>query len=123
MTLLSVDEVSHLDGSGATGICNVAGTLDVFDHHFPRFPVLPGVLLLEALADLAAHVLGAGDGRPWYLADVGRVRFRRYVRPGDSVELRVDVTERGDDRVTFSARAEVDDDTVATAGTLTMVTP
>jgi 3-hydroxyacyl-[acyl-carrier-protein] dehydratase len=80
-------------GVSASALRNVPNTLAVLDAHFPRFPVLPGVLILDTLAELAE--LAAGGGRSWELAEVRRVQFRRYVQPGDQLELSVEVTGGG----------------------------
>jgi 3-hydroxyacyl-[acyl-carrier-protein] dehydratase len=67
--------------------------------HFPGTPVLPGVLLAEALAQLAAVLAISAQpefgGRPVYLVGFDKLRFRRPVRPGDAVRLEVSVVEAG----------------------------
>jgi 3-hydroxyacyl-[acyl-carrier-protein] dehydratase len=98
-------------GRRAVAVRNVGGTLALFDSHFPRFPVLPGVLLLESMAATAG--LAAGDRQPWRLAAAQLVRFRHYVQPGDQVEITADVLA-GADPVTCSVTAAVDGRTVAT---------
>jgi 3-hydroxyacyl-[acyl-carrier-protein] dehydratase len=97
-------------GVGAKALRNVPNTLQVLDTHFPRFPVLPGVLILDSLAELSA--LAAGEGA-WRLAAVERVRFRHYVRPGDQMELSVEVTARDAGQLTLSAHVRVDGRVVA----------
>ncbi|PSL02361.1 3-hydroxyacyl-[acyl-carrier-protein] dehydratase [Haloactinopolyspora alba] len=106
-------------GVGGTAVRNVTSTAAIFATHFPRFPVLPGVLVIDDLTRLAALVL-AGDGpaERWVPAAVARVRFRHYVRPGDVVELTVQA--RNDDPSRFQGSAVVDGTTVTTVGDLTM---
>ncbi|WP_330181577.1 hypothetical protein OHB26_35225 [Nocardia sp. NBC_01503] len=74
-------------GIRAEGLLNVTGTLPFFDTHFPRRPILPGVLLTESMIALA--VLAAGD--PLLRLHVaGGMRFRRFVTPGDQVHITVE---------------------------------
>lgn len=88
----SVDRLLEVTpGSSARGVKAVPNTWQILDSHFPRFPVLPGVLLLDAMAETAAAAAG-GTGRDWRLAGVQGVRFRHFVRPGDLVEIEASVT-------------------------------
>jgi 3-hydroxyacyl-[acyl-carrier-protein] dehydratase len=88
-------------------IRHVPNTLAIFDSHFPRFPVLPGVVLLASIAGLAELVLGG----PWRLTEVSRLRFRHFVSPGDRAEITVRVLGAGE----CGATVAVDGRTVATA--------
>jgi 3-hydroxyacyl-[acyl-carrier-protein] dehydratase len=106
-------------GSHAVAVRNVPGTHAWFATHFPRRPVLPGVLLLEDLARLAALVCGHGT-QDWRLSGVHTMRFRHFVGPGDQVELRVRVTGAGDGSRDVRAEARVEGRTVATARRLTL---
>jgi 3-hydroxyacyl-[acyl-carrier-protein] dehydratase len=94
-------------GHEVVAVRNIPMTLAVFDSHFPRFPVLPGVVLLAGVAGLAELVLG---GR-WRLDGVSGLRFRHFVRPGDQVEIAVRVLGAGECAATVSAGGR----TVATA--------
>src|SRR3954452_3169170 len=86
-----LDRIIELEPGGrARGLRNVPNTLEVFDSHFPRFPVLPGVLVLDTLAELAELALGGPPGE-WRLSGIRRAQFRRYVAPGDQLELSVQV--------------------------------
>src|SRR3954454_21488115 len=101
--------VSVEPGTSGRAMRNVPNTLAIFDSHFPRFHVLPGVLILGSLAALAAHVLEAETGTAWRLGGAGQVGFRHFVQPDDQLELTVDLKERGDDGpAIFSAEAKVD---------------
>jgi 3-hydroxyacyl-[acyl-carrier-protein] dehydratase len=102
-----LDRVLEVEpGARARGLRNVPSTLQVFESHFPRFPVLPGVLVLDTLAELARLALpGPADG--WRLAGVERVQFRRYVSPGDQLELTVEVRRAGDGTATLRGDARV----------------
>jgi 3-hydroxyacyl-[acyl-carrier-protein] dehydratase len=116
----TVDRVVTTDGDTATGVRNVPNTLAIFDSHFPRFPVLPGVLILGSIASLAAHLLEQQTGRKWRLAGAGNVGFRHFVQPGDQLELKVQVKERGDDEAVLSGEASVDGKLVTRARQLRM---
>ncbi|MFI5987205.1 3-hydroxyacyl-ACP dehydratase FabZ family protein [Streptomyces sp. NPDC051555] len=108
-------------GERGVGIRNVPATLAAFDHHFPRHPILPGVLLLESMATLAKAV--AGDAADWRLAGVRGVRFKHFVGPGDQVRITVEVIGRTEDSTEDStdvrATAEVEGRVVAAARVLT----
>ncbi|MEU6766173.1 hydroxymyristoyl-ACP dehydratase [Streptomyces sp. NPDC046853] len=107
-------------GEEATAVRNIPNTLDVFATHFPRKPVLPGVLLLETMAALAAEVCQGPPPAAWRLSGVRGAGFRHFIGPGDQVVIHVRVTGHRERSVDFSASARVDDRTVATARTLTM---
>ena len=97
--LTGVDRVTELvPGVSARGVRGVGGTMDLLDDHFPDFPVLPGVLLLGSLAELAAIVEesaaenqpgDAGEAPALQLGGATRVQFRTFVRPGDVLQLEV----------------------------------
>ena len=119
--MTSLDRVIALDaGSAGRARRNVPNTLTVLDSHFPRCPVLPGVLILDSLAELGALVAG-GPAEDWRLAGAARVQFRRYVQPGDQLELSVEVTGRDGDAVLLRAAASVDGRRVAIARELRLV--
>ena len=108
-------------GVRARAIRNVPNTLAIFDSHFPRFPVMPGVLILGSLAALAGRLLSQRTGKPWRLARAETVRFRHFVQPGDQMALSVDLKEFWPTAAVFSASVKVDDKVVSTARALRMV--
>lgn len=95
--LTGVDRVTELvPGVSARGVRGVGGTMDLLDDHFPDFPVLPGVLLLGSLAELAAIVeestteeIAEAAAPALQLGGATRVQFRTFVRPGDVLQLEV----------------------------------
>jgi 3-hydroxyacyl-[acyl-carrier-protein] dehydratase len=91
MRFLLVDRITALTTEGIRGVKNVALSEDVLEHHFPGRPVMPGVLLLEALAQLAGWLeASSSDFERWFLVDqVHRCGFYSFVLPGDQVELEV----------------------------------
>ena len=81
-----IDRVLELEpGVRAVGVKLVSSNEPYFAGHFPGAPVLPGVLLCEALAQLGAHVAGAADALDYRLLAVDKARFRRPVLPGDTL--------------------------------------
>ena len=118
----TLDRVVSVDPEkGARAVRNVTNTVAIFDTHFPRFPVLPGVLMLGSLAELAGVLLQQRTGRPWRLSRAEQVRFRHFVQPGDQMALSVDIKEFTESAATFSATVKVDDKPVSTARKLVMV--
>ena len=113
--------VSVEPGVSATAIRNVPNTLAIFDSHFPRFHVLPGVLILGSLGELAAHLLAEETGNDWRLAGASQVGFRHFVQPGDQLELTVQLKERTDDSAILSGDVKVDGKLVTRARNLRLV--
>lgn len=93
---LLVDVIDELEpGQRARGRKNVTINEPFFQGHFPGEPVMPGVLILEALAQVGAVAILAQEqfrGRIAYFAGVDGFRFRRPVYPGDCLDLEVEVT-------------------------------
>ena len=118
----TIDRVVSVEpGASATAIRNVPNTLAIFDSHFPRFPVLPGVLILGSLGALAGLLLAEETGRPWRLAAAERVGFRHFVQPGDQMELTVQLKDRSEAEATLSGEVKVDGKVVTRARKLLAV--
>jgi 3-hydroxyacyl-[acyl-carrier-protein] dehydratase len=111
----TVERILEVGDGRARAIRNVPNTLAIFDSHFPRFPVLPGVLILGSLGTLCAELLEHETGRRWELGGAGRVGFRRFVSPGDQLELLVTLKELEADRATLSGEARVEGTVVTRA--------
>ncbi|MBU5309678.1 3-hydroxyacyl-ACP dehydratase FabZ [Ligilactobacillus saerimneri] len=92
--MLLIDRVEELEvGKRAVAIRNVTAHEQVFNGHFPGNPVLPGVLIVEAMAQTGAVALLSMDefkGRTAYFGGIKQAKFRKVVRPGDT--LRIEVT-------------------------------
>lgn len=92
---LLVDQViEQEEGKRIVGIKNVTINEPFFQGHFPNYPVMPGVLILEALAQVGAiSVLSIEEnkGKIGFLAGVDKCRFKRQVKPGDQLRLEVEI--------------------------------
>ena len=118
---VTLDRILSIEpGSRATAIRNVPNTLAIFDSHFPRFPVMPGVLMLGSLGALAAKLLEEETGGKWRLAGGGQIGFRHFVQPGDQMEITVELKERSDTAATLSGEVKVDGKLVIRARQLRM---
>ena len=102
-----------------TGIKNVTGEEDFFEGHFPGHPIMPGVLIVEAMAQTSAILVigtvGKQPGSVVYFMSVDQARFRKPVFPGDRLMLHV-VKQRNRGKVwKFKGEARVGDNLVAEA--------
>lgn len=92
---LLVDKVIEMEvGKSAVGIKNVTINEPFFQGHFPGHPVMPGVLIVEALAQVGAIALLSSDaykGKLALFAGIDEVRFKRQVVPGDTLRLEVEI--------------------------------
>lgn len=101
--------VSVEPGTGAVALRNVPNTLSIFDSHFPRFPVLPGVLILGSLEALGSLLLEREvEGSSWRLVGADKVGFRHFVQPGDQLRLSVTIKERTAEGAVGSGEVEVE---------------
>ena len=118
---LLVDRVVELSpGQSIVAIKNVTINEPFFTGHFPGHPVMPGVLIVEALAQASGLLIGLSgtmtdnDDHIFYLAKVDNARFLRPVVPGDQLRLEVQLKRRLRSMGIFTARARVDGADVAT---------
>ncbi len=109
-----VDRVTGLEGGKfIRGLKNVTMNENFFQGHFPAQPVMPGVLIVEALAQLGAIMAyqAIGDSardKLVYFAGIDKVKFRRKVEPGDQLILEVRTIKRKLGMWSLAAKAEVD---------------
>ena len=110
---LMIDKVVDVVANAhATGIKNVSINEPYFQGHFPARPVMPGVLIIEAMAQTAAvlvvHTLGRkAEGKLVYFMSVDNARFRRPVFPGDCLHVHVTKQRNRGNVWKFEGRAEV----------------
>ncbi|MFN8636604.1 MAG: 3-hydroxyacyl-ACP dehydratase FabZ family protein [Chloroflexota bacterium] len=116
-----LDRIVSLEGDTGKALRNVPHTLSILDTHFARRPVLPGVLILGSLGELAGLLLKERTGKPWRLAEAQQVRFRHFIQPGDQMELTVSLKSLADDTATFSGTVTVDGRSMTTARLLRLV--
>ncbi|GAA0700843.1 3-hydroxyacyl-ACP dehydratase FabZ [Paraclostridium ghonii] len=92
---LLVDKVVELEeGKRAVGIKNVSVNEPFFQGHFPEYPIMPGVLIIEALAQVGAVAMMSIDenkGKLGVFAGIDKVRFKKEVRPGDTLRMEVEM--------------------------------
>ena len=92
---LMVDRVEEIVlGQSARGYKNVSANEEFFNGHFPEYPVMPGVLILEALAQLGAIAILSTEehiGKLGFLVGADKVKWRKQVVPGDRLDLHIEI--------------------------------
>ncbi len=93
---LLIDRIVEIEeGQRAIGIKNVTANEEFFNGHFPDFPVMPGVLIVEALAQVGAVAMlkkEENKGRLAFFTGIDNCRFKKQVVPGDQLRLEVEMT-------------------------------
>jgi 3-hydroxyacyl-[acyl-carrier-protein] dehydratase len=124
---LMIDRVVDIvPGVKATGVKNVTINEPYFAGHFPERPVMPGVLIIEAMAQTAAvfvvHTLGVeSEGKLVYFMSVDGARFRKPVEPGDQLHVEVTKQRSRGNVWKFTGAAKVDGKLVAEATYAAMI--
>ena len=118
--------VSVVPGERATGIKNVSANEPHFQGHFPHEPVMPGVLIIESMAQTAAglvvHSLGSAvEGKLVFFMSIENARFRKPVTPGDQLYLIVEKHKSRGNVWKFNAIAEVEGQMMAEATFTAMI--
>src|SRR5688572_7818529 len=92
---LLVDRILEVEeGKKAVGLKNVSANEEFFNGHFPEYPVMPGVLIVEALAQVGAVAMLIKEenrGRLAFFAGIDNCRFKKQVTPGDQLRLEVEI--------------------------------
>lgn len=125
---LMVDRIIDIEGDmRAIGIKNVTANEPHFLGHFPSTPVMPGVLIIEGMAQTAGAICtrAAGTGKPQlvYFMTIDNAKFRKPVVPGDRLEYHVTQTKKRANIWKFDCIAKVDGAKVAEARVSAMLVP
>lgn len=123
--MLLVDRVLEIEpGKRIVGIKNVTANEQFFQGHFPGAPVMPGVLIVEAMAQCAAILflkdLPDRDRKMFLFGGVDKARFRRPVVPGDQLRLECELLQRRSSSIRIRGVATVAGDVVAEADMLSV---
>ena len=124
---LLVDRIVNLvPGATATGLKNVTFNEPYFAGHFPGVPVMPGVLIIESMAQTSALLVVAtlgpdAEGKLVYFMSIDGARFRKPVVPGDSMLVTVERLQNRRNVWKFSCCAKVEDNLVAEATIAAMI--
>ena len=124
---LLIDKVIDIaPGESATGIKNVTMNEPQFTGHFPQQPIMPGVLIIESMAQTAAilvvQTLGEGaEGKLVYFMSIDSARFRKPVTPGDVMHIHVVKKQSRGPVWKFESQVKVDGQVVAEATIAAMI--
>ncbi len=124
---LLIDKMKNIvSGESAVGVKNVTINEPFFVGHFPEKPVMPGVLIIEAMAQtsgaLVVHTLGEeAKGKLVYFMSVDKAKFRKPVGPGDVLEIKVQKTQARRSVWKFDCVATVEGTKVAEASVQAMI--
>lgn len=120
---LLVDKIIELEpGKRAVGIKNVTANEPFFQGHFPGFPIMPGVLVVEALAQTAGIAVNintagtdddTGDTKLGVFASIDGMKFKKQVTPGDTLRLEAEILSVKMGVIKAKVKATVDDKTAA----------
>lgn len=123
---LLVDKIIEIEpGVKAVGIKNVTINEGFFQGHFPGHPIMPGVLIIEALAQVAgilAFRSSANVGKSVYFMSIEKAKFRKPVVPGDQLRLEINILQQRGNVWKFSGNAVVEEKVAAEAEFTAMVT-
>lgn len=123
MRFLLVDSILELEtGARAVGLKNISMSEDFLADHFPDRPIMPGMLILESLVQLADWVVrdASNFDKIGVAAGFDRIKFRRVARPGDQLRLEVGLSSSDDGTHEFRGKAYSVDELAASAN-ITMI--
>ncbi len=121
---LLVDRILDIDPKvKATGLKNVTFNEPFFHGHFPDNPIMPGVLIVEAMAQVSGILAfkSGAEGNAVYFMSIEKAKFRKPVVPGDQLRLEVSILQQRNKVWKFSGQAFVNDKVVAEAEFTAMV--
>jgi 3-hydroxyacyl-[acyl-carrier-protein] dehydratase len=121
-----IDRVEEIDADAGTirARSRLPDKSPVFDGHFPGFPTLPGVLMLEMINHVAGYVIARRHNleKFVFLGGVKRAKFRRFIRPGDAAEITARVTHDGSGYAVAEGTISIDGQVAADAEIIMIVT-
>lgn len=126
---LLVDRVLSVTDNTITALKNVSMNEPFFQGHFPEAPVMPGVLIVEALAQAAGVFMGyhleqsgqSMEDKLMFFMSIDQVKFRQIVAPGDQIMLEVSLMQKRGNIAKFEARAKVDNKITTEANFMAML--
>ncbi|MBI4906487.1 MAG: 3-hydroxyacyl-ACP dehydratase FabZ [Acidobacteria bacterium] len=125
--MLLVDRIVEMDPDRIVGYKNVTANEPFFIGHFPQYPVMPGVLIVEAMAQVAGVLIlkdiPDSKNRPVLLASINEAKFRKQVVPGDQLRIEMKVIKRRSHLAVMSGEASVDGNVVAQAELMCVLSP
>ncbi len=124
--MLMVDRILEITGDSIVGIKNVTVNEPQFTGHFPGFPVMPGVLIIEAMAQVAGILVATlaphTRGKLMFLASIDEAKFRRPVVPGDQLRIEMKLARLKTTVAKIQGIATVDGQIVAEASLMCKLT-
>lgn len=122
---LLVDRVTEIGEQHIVGLKNVTINEPFFPGHFPHEPIMPGVLQVEAMAQVAGlwamHKWELNNTASVYFMTMDEVKFRKPVRPGDQLVIRIEIERATGSRLQFAGSCSVDGAVVSEAKMMAMV--
>ncbi len=121
---LFVDRITELEfGERVVGIKNVSANEPFFQGHFPGNPIMPGVLIVEAMAQVGGilarlsidHSFDGAEGKPVYFVSIDKVKFRKPVVPGDRLRFELNTLRSGSRVWKMAGKAFVENELVTEA--------
>lgn len=108
-----IDRVLDSDAERLTAVKTVTNAEEYLADHFPSFPVLPGVMMLESLVQAARRLAGSGSeppAGPLVVSEVRNLRYGNMVRPGEALRVEVTLRKREGERWEFQGTGTVNDE-------------